>query len=181
MLSFSNQVMIVSLNLIEIFESSFSRDLVMILTSTIAFSFLFANSWFANIKISFVWRFTTSFVAESNKKNFFSRKKSFSIVFQIDLNETRMWIERWVIHIDMKQARVVNWLNHFKLIDVITEICDESMIVYFQHFIKRFHHLENVVRRNIKLFNQLNKWIYIKIAIQKRRWLHVCLNNVFEI
>jgi hypothetical protein len=81
----------------------------------------------------------------------------------------------------MKLTRVVNQLNHFKLIDMMTEICDESIIVCFRHFIKRFHHLENVVRENIELFNQFNKWIHIKVAIQKRRWLHVCLNNVFEI
>jgi hypothetical protein len=60
-------------------------------------------------------------------------------------------------------------------------INDELMIVCFENIISWFYYFENVVRINIKMLNQFNKWTNEKIAIQWRDWLYVCLNDISEI
>jgi hypothetical protein len=81
----------------------------------------------------------------------------------------------------MKKTEIVNWLRYFEFIDVMSMINGESMIVNFDNIIQWFHNLEYVVRVNIEMFNQFNKWTNEEIAIQWRDWLNVCLSNVSEI
>lgn len=76
--------MIVLLKLIENFESSIFRNLIIILISTIVFFFVFANFKLINIKILSIWMFIIlfkSFIAslvDSNKeKTFFLKEKIF--------------------------------------------------------------------------------------------------------
>jgi hypothetical protein len=55
------------------------------------------------------------------------------------------------------------------------------MIVNFEDIIQRFYYLENVVRINIEMFKQFNKWANEEIAIQWRDWLYVYLNDISEV
>jgi hypothetical protein len=60
-------------------------------------------------------------------------------------------------------------------------INNELMIVNFENIIQWFYYLKYVVRVDIEMFDQFDKWMNEEIAIQRRCWLHVCLNNVSEI
>jgi hypothetical protein len=83
------------------------------------------------------------------------------IVFQICLK-----IRRCInLHICMKKTKIVNWLRHFELIDVMNMINDESMIVNFENIIQWFYYLEYAVRVNIEMLDQFNKWVNDEIAI----------------
>jgi hypothetical protein len=74
----------------------------------------------------------------------------------------------------MKKTEIVNWLRHFEFIDVMSMINDESMFVNFENIIQWFYYLEYIIRINIEMLDQFNKWTNEEIAIQWRDLLHVC-------
>jgi hypothetical protein len=81
----------------------------------------------------------------------------------------------------MKKTEIVNWLRHFKLIDVMNMIDDESMIVCFEDIIQWFYDLEYAVRVNIEMLDQFSRRTNEEIAIQWRDWYYVCLSDISEI
>jgi hypothetical protein len=116
--------MIVSLNFNEEFESRQSRDLVMILALMI--DFFFCN---CKIRIDQDQRVIDLHVNDLHICMRMIRKRI--IVLQTDLKNRRC-ID---FHVCMKKTKIVNRLNHVKLINMMNMICDESMIVNLENII----------------------------------------------